>query len=204
MLNSDWCGCNAENPTKSQKERDEKTWKGDWTSKSEQHRNGATFRIKFSVAEGNLIDCIENGRKQEYISKSQAQEVSEATSGRCMPVCVCARVCVCVCVYGCMNLLQAERPFSEFLNTLFQFQKELQNKLPALRGAGALNYKVELPGNPKDPLYLRVDFKKMESDVNDIFWWSLVGWPWRTALLLHSYGYRGRRGRGIFSVMEKT
>ena len=74
-----------------------------------------------------------------------------------------------VCVYGCMNLLQAKRAFSEFLNTLFQFQKELQNKLPALRGAGALNYKVEFPGNPKDPLYLRVDFMKMESTVNYIF-----------------------------------
>lgn len=41
--------------------------------------------------------------------------------------------------------------------------------MPVLRGAGALNYKVELPSNPKDPLYLRVDFMKMESIVNYIF-----------------------------------
>lgn len=72
-------------------------------------------------------------------------------------------------MYGCMNLLQAKRPFSEFLNTLFQFQKELQNKLPVLRGAEALNYKAEFPGNPKGPLSLRVNCMKMDSIVNYIF-----------------------------------
>lgn len=73
-----------------------------------------------------------------------------------------------MCEYGRMNLLQAKRPLSEFLNTLFKFQKELQNKLPALGGATKSNYKVKLPGNP-NPLYLRVEFLKMESVVNSIF-----------------------------------
>lgn len=62
-----------------------------------------------------------------------------------------------------------KKSLSEFLKTLFQFQKELQNKLPALREAGPLNYKVELLGNPKDPLYFKVHFMKMESAVNCIF-----------------------------------
>lgn len=56
-----------------------------------------------------------------------------------------SRMCVC----GFMNLLQAKGPFPEFLNTLFQFQKELQNKLPVLSGAEALNYKAELPSTKK-------------------------------------------------------
>lgn len=90
-----------------------------------------------------LIDYIENGRKQEYILKSPAQEGSVAMSGRCMHVCVWLH-----------EFVTSKKTLSEFLNTLFQFQKALKNKLPAPRGAGALNYKVELPGNRKRPTLL--------------------------------------------------
>lgn len=58
--------------------------------------------------------------------------------------------CVCVCVCVRMNLLRPQKKGDLFLNTLFQFQKELQNKLPTRGGWGAANYKVELPGNWKD------------------------------------------------------
>lgn len=64
-------------------------------------------------------------------------------SGRCMSV----SVSVCACAWICYG---HKKKGDLFLNTLFQFQKELQNKLPARRGWGAANYKVELPGNWKD------------------------------------------------------
>lgn len=55
---------------------------------------------------------------------------------------------------GCMNSIQA---FSEFLNTLFQFQKELRNKLPALRGKerGQRSTKPSSLATPQIPTLLQ-------------------------------------------------
>ena len=81
-------------------------------------------------------------------------------SGRCVHVCA-----------GVHDMLQLKKTL---LWISQYFQKELQDKLAALRAAGEQNNKEKLLGNPKD----------MESVVNFIFWLSWLGWTWRKVLQL--------------------